>query len=313
MSCHDALLEWKTLREWLEKGRPALERRDDVEDVRAHVGEGGAQTGGRIAKRGDPRLLARCRGVEPERREALSRRREGAGAAKSMAKKNGGVGLILAMVSFLAILIPNAASSAREQDAAKRALIRDTNRTNATMAAGSVLSYLRSLGDAVHRVAEDENLALALEPGREDQLDEILQQSYALFEDPSQGLKTDDRSPIYLLFVLDTNGVAISYSMAQFDPRFLELKWGCYLYRDYFRGAEALALRNQHQTYISSGFKSTMNEYYQFAISGPLRESPGVEGCPGRRSRHEIEELGSLDMEERTTSPCWRPPRIPPA
>lgn len=268
---HEALLkEWRTLRQWLDEGRKGLELRDDVEGAAllwtaTAEPKDGLPRGGQLAYvRGATGLSARGQRYL-EAAERLERSRVSRARARFW-------GLIIAGVSFLLILIPNALSSAREQEDTKRKLIGQTNRTNATMAAGWVLSYLRSLGDAVRRSAEDPSLVLALEGGKQDEIDAVCKRLDELNEDQSQGLKTDDRPPVFLWFVLDTQAIARGYATrpSPSDERFKSLIGASYLWRDYFKGAKALANKRQHQPYVSSAFPSTINELIQFAISAPI-------------------------------------------
>jgi hypothetical protein len=290
---HDALLkEWQTLRRWLDEGRKGLERRDDVETA-ARTWESAGKHAHALPRGEMLTYLSVAEGVSKSGKQFLA-----AAAARERRGKAAVVGVIIATVSFLLILIPNAFFSARDQEATKRALIAETNRTNATMAAGAVMSYLRSLADAVRRVAEDERLAQALEEGRTDQLDESLRRTYALYEEPSQGLKTDDRSPFFLWFILDTTGRAKSYSIGKSDPRFDALKLGSYVHRDYFIGASVLASKKLRQTYVSSGFKSTMNDFYQFAISAPVYGRDGAWKGVLVGAVTTTSKLGSLDMDD---------------
>jgi hypothetical protein len=294
---HEALIkEWVTLRMWLTEGREGLALRDDVE-VAAHM----------WTERGEPEHELPGEGLTIHYRKARGLCRHGerflAAAEEQQRKKQRrakrlNLGRAAAILWFLLVLIANTALIMRDRERTKRTQIAEANETNATMAANSVLSYLRSLSDAVHSVAEEGSLARALEEGRIEQLDEICERSYAFYDDPAQGLKTDERSPFFLWFVLDTEGIIRSYSIGESDPRFDQLKWGSYVHRDYFKGARALAAKKQHQTYVSGGFSSTMNELYQFAISAPIYGSDGewkgaLVAAVTTRSK-----LGSLDMDE---------------
>jgi hypothetical protein len=275
---HDALLqEWGMLRQWLNEGRKGLELRDDVEAAAlawtaAHEPEDWLPRGGQLA------YLLGAEGVSARGEHYLAAAKEQERGRTALAQKRASRakwrlrGLIVAALSFLLILIPNAVSSAREQTETKRKLIRQTNRTNATMAAGWVLSYLRSLGDAVRRSAEDPRLVLALEGGKQDEIDAVCKGLDELNEDQSQGLKTDDRAPVYLWFVLDRDAVARGYATrpSAADERFKSLIGASYAFRDYFKGAKALADAKQHQPYVSSAFPSTINDLFQFAISAPI-------------------------------------------
>jgi hypothetical protein len=309
---HEALLkEWQTLRQWLHDGRKDLELRDDVEAAALlwtaqRELESGLPSGGQLAYLRDARGLS-ARGQRfLEAAEKLERR-------KISRKRARFWGLIVAGASFLVILIPNALSSAREQEDTKRKLIRQTNRTNATMAAGWVLSYLRSLGDAVRRSAEDPRLVRALEGGKQDEIDAVCRGLDELNEDPSQGLKSDDRAPVYLWFVLDRDAVARGYatrSVAADEP-FKSLIGASYLFRDYFEGAKALADKKQHQPYVSSAFPSTINDLFQFAISAPIygsdREWKGVlVAAVTTKSK-----LGSLGIDDGQNLAVLAAPRDP--
>ncbi len=65
----------------------------------------------------------------------------------------------------------------------------------ATMVAGTVLSQLRALSDAVERVASEEEAARALEAGDWTTLQNISKATYEFYEDPSHGLKPSGISP----------------------------------------------------------------------------------------------------------------------
>jgi serine/threonine-protein kinase len=180
-------------------------------------------------------------------------------------------GLLLTAALFLVIMTWRTVSLTREQEALKRAQIIAANRLSAAMVAGTVLSHIRDLSDAVSRVAEDEAISRALEEGDSEKLQAICQAAYERYEDPSAGLKSGDNSPFYVWFVADKNG--LSRGNSRNDPRnILSARFDL---RDYFKGARALSQRGSRETYISNAFKGIPGGLYEFAISTPIYRSGG--------------------------------------
>ena len=161
-----------------------------------------------------------------------------------------------------------------EQQAAKMAEVREANRRSAVLVADSVLAQFRSLGDAVARAAADPILVDALgdstpadERGR--QLQAFCEAKYAYFDDPQHHLNVHGRSPFHLWFVLDSQGALRAQHSETSGSTNLA---GSFAWRDYFRGARALAGRGTH---ISRAFKSESDGHHKFAFSSPVRGEQG--------------------------------------
>src|SRR5262249_37940947 len=115
-------------------------------------------------------------------------------------------GLFLAAVSFLFIMASRAITLARGQEAFGRMQIRQINMNSAAMVAGTVLSQLRALSDAVERASSDKELVRALENSDTARLQTLCVSLYDFYEDPAHGLKLNGNSPFYLWIVLDKDG-----------------------------------------------------------------------------------------------------------
>lgn len=161
-----------------------------------------------------------------------------------------------------------------EQQVTKMAEVREANRRSAVLAADSVLAQFRSLGDAVARAAADPLLVDALGDAtpaneRERQLQAFCQAKYAYFNDPRHHLNVHGRSPFHLWFVLDGQGALRAQHSGTSGTTALE---GSFAWRDYFRGARALAGPGTH---ISRAFKSESDARHKFAFSSPVRGAQG--------------------------------------
>lgn len=111
-------------------------------------------------------------------------------------------GFVAALTTFLMIIIPTVVSLAQEHEQTKRARLTQVNTNNAAMVAGTVLSHLRALGEAVELSARDPMLAAAVQSG-DRQLQQVrLEAFYDGGNDPARGLG----SPFDTWFVLDNEG-----------------------------------------------------------------------------------------------------------
>lgn len=228
-------------------------------------------------------------------------------------------GLLLAAASFLVIMTWSAVSLAREQEALKRAQILAANRLSAAMVAGTVLSHLRDLSDAVRRIAEEERISRALAAGDADELQAICQAAFDRYDDPAAGLKTEDSSPFHLWYVLDEKGII----RALYRPGVRRVIGESARGRDYYQGARALAERGSRETYISNAFKGTSDGTYEFSISTPIYRAEGDRAWIGVlvAAVATKAKLGSLtlDNERNITAlaapwdPCREPSQITPA
>jgi eukaryotic-like serine/threonine-protein kinase len=175
-------------------------------------------------------------------------------------------GLIAALVAFLVIMTPSAVSLARGQETAKRAQIRQVNMNSAAMVAGTVLSQLRALSDAVERTASEPELARFLQDGDETTLKAFCEAMYSRYEEPSYGLKLNGNSPIDMWVVYDKEGVI----KAQVPKMARNVVGNDYHWRDYFIGASKLAEKRLSSTYVSRAIKSEPDDLHKFAISVPI-------------------------------------------
>lgn len=155
-----------------------------------HAGAVSSREGSGAAVRGEELLggsggggYGNRRAQEEERRKAEERRQRRV------------IGLLVALLIGLLIWTLRSILLAQELEAAKRAQIRQANMNMATMVAGTVLSQLRALSDAVERVASEEEAARALEAGDWTTLQNISKATYEFYEDPSHGLKPSGISP----------------------------------------------------------------------------------------------------------------------
>jgi hypothetical protein len=268
---HEALIQrWDTLRAWLKNEREALELRDDVERA-ARVWEASGQDEGLLPKGA---ALARFLGVD---RAALQ---EGATrylrAAEEAARRTERerersqrrlIGALVALVLGLFLFTARAIFFARDLEASKRAQIRQANMNMAAMVAGTVLSQLRAFGDAVERVASDEEVGRALQIGDLTKLQSLIEATYAFYDDPSHGLKHNGISPFHTWAILDKDGIAQAvYGKWEWSS----LRGRDYPWRDYFKGAKRAAGKGLRSIYVSRAFKSEPDGHFDFAISAPI-------------------------------------------
>jgi eukaryotic-like serine/threonine-protein kinase len=183
-----------------------------------------------------------------------------------------------ALLAFVLILTPGAILLARKQETAKRAQIKRDNSSSAAMVAGTVLSQLSALSDAVKRAAEHEGLGRALREGDLTALKSFCRSTYDEYEDPSRGLKLDENSPFDMWFVVDRQGVLQADSRRLIEANALNRRERNYEWRDYFKGALQLAERNLRSTYVSAVFQSELDRNSKFAISTPIYENGTLAG-----------------------------------
>ncbi|MEO8905771.1 MAG: serine/threonine protein kinase [Polyangiaceae bacterium] len=183
--------------------------------------------------------------------------------------------LLGTLLSFVLILTPSALSLAHGEEAQKRADIVADNQNGAQMFAYAVLGHLRALSDAVARSAAEPSLAAALESRDGARLQNFCEAKLKQYDDPTEGLKLAQSSPFDMWFLADAKGVVLADSrMPMTDRARLGLSPD-YAWRDYFRGAQALAARGLASTYVSPAFKSEPDHLYKFAISTPVYSSDG--------------------------------------
>ncbi|HYQ17655.1 MAG TPA: protein kinase, partial [Polyangiaceae bacterium] len=179
------------------------------------------------------------------------------------------------LLSFVLILIPSALSLTRGEAAQKRAEIIADNQNGAQMFAYAVLGHLRALSDAVARAAAEPSLAAAFEARDGATLQTFCDAKLAQYDDPAEGLKLDDSSPFDMWFLADTAGVVLADSRMPMNDRRRKGLSPDYAWRDYFRGARALAAQGLASTYVSPAFKSEPDSLYKFAISTPVYSGDG--------------------------------------
>jgi len=76
-------------------------------------------------------------------------------------------------------------------------------------------------------------------------------------------------------FLADTAGVVLADSRMPMNDRRRKGLSPDYAWRDYFRGARALAAQGLASTYVSPAFKSEPDSLYKFAISTPVYSGDG--------------------------------------
>lgn len=255
------------------------------------------------------RICLRCLDKEPEHRYpsaqalALALRRfldgepfEGAGRARRLwrwcLRHSVLTGLLLGTLLFLTLVTSRAVALVGEQETEKRAQIRLVNMNRAANVAGTVLSHIRSLSDAVARAAADPALAVAINGDDPGQMQRFCEATYTYYEDPANGLTFDKRSAFSLWFVLDNKGtLRAQYGTAAHLER--EFAW-----RDYFIGAQGLSEYPRRSTYVSRAFRSEGDLHHKFAISAPIVDDAGqsvgviVAGIAAKAN------LGSLALDD---------------
>jgi eukaryotic-like serine/threonine-protein kinase len=221
--------------------------------------------------------------------------------------------LIGMLLSFVLILIPSALSLTRGEEAQKRADIIADNQNGAQMFAYAVLGHLRALSDAVARAAAEPSLAAALEARDGAGLQNFCDAKLKQYDDPTEGLKLDFGSPFDMWFLADTTGMVVADSRMPMSDRRRKGLSPDYAWRDYFRGARALAAHGLASTYVSSAFKGEPDQRYKFAISTPVYSRDGkrtwlgvlVAAVPSQAN------LGSLTLKDTRSAAILVAPRGP--
>lgn len=181
-------------------------------------------------------------------------------------------GLIWAALAFLLILTSSVFSLMREQESVKREQIRQVNMSSAAMVAGTMLSQLRALSDAVERTAAKDELIQALQADDTVALGKFCHSTFEFYEDPSHGLKLNENSPFHMWYVLDKGG--LMRALGGKEPA--TVVGVRYEWRDYFKGAMKLAEKKQRSSYVSRAFWSENHSgNYRFSISSPIYAADG--------------------------------------
>jgi hypothetical protein len=261
---HDALIhQWATLRDWIKNERKTLELRDDVEDS-TRIWEASGRHESLLPRSAPLERLALAdrtslTGPAREYLRAAEQKQEAAERRQRLL-----VAGLVALVIGLFILASRAILLVREQEASKRAQIRQANMNMAVMVAGTVLSQLRAYSDAVERVASNEELSRALQDGDVATLKRLSESTYEFYDDPSHGLTRNGISPLDMWLILDRDGVVKAQRGNPIVNVSLEKE---YAWRDYFKGASGVA---EKKTHVSRVFRSENDGFYKFAISAPI-------------------------------------------
>ncbi len=185
------------------------------------------------------------------------------------------VGLIMGALVFLVLVTARAFAVVGEQQAVRSVLIQQANRDNATMIAGSVLSQIRALSDAVTHAAADKELVRSMGiddfAGRKAALQAHCEKLYNYYEDPVHGLRLTAQSPFNMWLILDNEGTL----RAQFRKPAVTNLGLDFAWRDYFSGAWELGEAGSRSAHVSRAFKSEHDGYYKFAISSPIYDVDG--------------------------------------
>lgn len=175
-------------------------------------------------------------------------------------------GLVTALATFAVTMTLSAASLARAQEALRRSQIRQVNMNSAAMVAGTVLSQLRALSDAVERAASEKELQRAIEAGDIAAVQAFCKSRFDYYEDPSHGLKLNDNSPFDMWFATNMDGSKPAY----FGRTSWSLQGKRFEWRDYVKGAQHLAAKGISSTYVSRAIRSESDGKYKFVISAPI-------------------------------------------
>lgn len=175
-------------------------------------------------------------------------------------------GMLVAAFAFLVILTSSVISLMREHEFIKRAQIRQVNMNSASMVAGTMVSQLRALSDAVERMALKDELIVGLQSADPVAITAFCKNAFDFYEDPSHGLKLNENSPFQMWAVYDAKG--IMQALAGKEPATVTGKQ--YEWREYFTGAMKLAAKGEHRSYISPAFLSENDGSYRFVLSAPI-------------------------------------------
>jgi serine/threonine-protein kinase len=183
-------------------------------------------------------------------------------------------GAVVAAASFLLMMTFGAVSIARSLEASKRAQIQDGNRVIAWLVAGSVLSYLRNLGEDVRGAAESDEVVQALDPAAPDKDHPVdvcahLHQRHAAQSPHSWFLAYQDGS-VRCFFSPRAQARSGHSPWPEFD--FTDKK---YDFRDYFIGVRGLAEKGLRRAYVSHAFLAEADNFYQSTIAAPVYARDG--------------------------------------
>jgi serine/threonine-protein kinase len=152
----------------------------------------------------------------------------------------------------------------RAQERARRKEVLDTNVYAARAVAGAVLVQLDAYAAEVAKEARDPRLAEALERGDEEALQALCEAMYRRHG--------GDTSRLPWWFVVDTEGRPRAHAPVALFGKHLYYN---YTFRDYFRGAMALAGGEGRPVYISRAIRATTDNQYKLVFSSPILGGDG--------------------------------------
>lgn len=176
-------------------------------------------------------------------------------------------GLLVAVLTFIAVMIPTTVSLVHQHEATKQARLGVSNMNSAAMVAGTVQAHLDVMSNDVTQSARDAELVAALRAGDTAGLLGACARFYETY-DITRGRDKSVNSPFDAWFVLDAQGVL----RAQEGRERVIVTSRNYEWRDYFQGALALGRRGEPpgQAYVSKVFKSENDQRHKFALSAPI-------------------------------------------
>jgi hypothetical protein len=186
---------------------------------------------------------------------------------------------------------------AHDERVARQVQVRESNRIIVGLVAGSVLSYLRGLGDAVLLIAQDEALGQAVVDDRVEDLRAVCRAAH-------ERNRMREGAPSFdLWFILDREGKTLAqHGVTDFRGEY-------YNVRDYYRGAKRLGESKARRAYVSSAFRSHTDGSARFAVSAPIYDRTGefrgvlVAGVSTRAH------LGSLVLDDERSTAVLAAPR----
>lgn len=189
-------------------------------------------------------------------------------ALRWCARHAAAAGLMTAIATFLLIMIPTAFSLIHAYGSTKRAQVLQANMNSAATVAGIVRFQLDALGEAVAFAAEEPDLARAIQSRDAARQQRFCELFFTRTKNPENGLKLTKNSPFDSWFILDASGTLIAQAGMANEVTTIGVN---YEWRDYFRGAWALAGNPRgNRFHVSRAFKSENDSHHKFALSTPI-------------------------------------------
>jgi len=185
-------------------------------------------------------------------------------------------------LAMMLLIVANASSNwlTQAEVSTRRTAVREANVNEARALAGSVLNQLWLDREAMTKAAEDFSRSPALMadllqpwPHGTDALGSYCRALSEHNEDPRSGLRPPEGPrAVNTWFIVDREGIA----RGRWPSPAREFLGKDYSWRDYFRGAKALADKHLSSAHVSRAFLSEADDTLKFALSAPLYGADGT-------------------------------------